>query len=160
MMVTASYLPVVSGTERDPSQFVPELSRRARGFATWAMLRHLGRSGIASMIERHCKQARFFASLLRSEPGVAVVNDVVLNQVIVRFGADEPDEAGDAHTRNTITRLQQDGTCFAGGAQWKGRWVMRLSITNAATSDEDIRLSAEAILRCWREMRLDNEQRD
>jgi len=115
MTIAASYLPAVVDGERDPSHYVPELSRRARGFAVWAMLRHLGRSGIAAMIRRHCELASLLARLIDAEPGIAVLNDVVLNQAIVRFGAGEPDEIGDALTMQTVRRLQQDGTCFAGG---------------------------------------------
>lgn len=151
MTIAASYLPPVSGTERDPSHYVPELSRRARGFATWAMLRHLGRAGIAAMVAANCDQARLMAELLSAEPGIAVLNEVVLNQVLVRFGMDEDDdEAGDALTLAAITAIQAEGTCFAGSSKWRGRWAMRISISNAATTQEDIRLSAQAIIGCWR----------
>jgi glutamate/tyrosine decarboxylase-like PLP-dependent enzyme len=150
MTIAASYLPPVSGAERDPSHYVPELSRRARGFATWAMLRHLGRAGVAAMVAANCEQARLMADLLRAEPGIAVLNDVVLNQVLVRFGAEEDDAAGDALTLATIAAIQAEGTCFAGGAKWRGRWAMRISISNAVTTEEDIRLSAQAIIGCWR----------
>lgn len=154
MTIAASYLPPVSGSERDPSHYVPELSRRARGFATWAMIRHLGRSGIAAMVERHCAQARLMAELLDGD-GIAILNDVVLNQVLVRFGASEPAEAGDALTLAAIKAVQADGTCFVGGAKWRERWVMRISVINAATTDDDIRLSAEAIRRCWNAVRAE-----
>ncbi|HYF07572.1 MAG TPA: aminotransferase class V-fold PLP-dependent enzyme, partial [Acetobacteraceae bacterium] len=139
MALVASYLPTVAAGERDPSHYVPELSRRARGFATWAMLRHLGREGIARMVERHCRLARLVAAEMDAEPGIAVLNDVVLNQVILRFGDD------DAATRRTIARLQADGVCFAGGAQWKGRWVMRISVSGWPTTEADAQRSAEAI---------------
>lgn len=148
--IAASYLPPVSGAERDPSHYVPELSRRARGFATWALLRHLGRAGIAAMVERHCAQAALLAALLKDEPGIAVLNEVVLNQLVVRFGDGESDAAGDALTLAAIAALQADGTCFAGGARWRGRWVMRVSIIGHSTTEDDIRQSAEAIIRCWR----------
>ena len=117
MTIAASYLPPVSEGERDPTHFVPELSRRARGFATWAMIKHLGREGIAAMVERHCRLARRIADGLAAEPGLRVLNEVVLNQVIVRFGADEPPEVGDHLTRETIQYIQADGTCFMGGAR-------------------------------------------
>jgi glutamate/tyrosine decarboxylase-like PLP-dependent enzyme len=151
MTIAASYLPPVSGSERDPSHFVPELSRRARGFATWAMLRHLGRQGVAAMVERHCALARLLADRLGAEPGIAVLNEVILNQVLVRFGADRSAEIGDAVTLATINHVQADGTCFAGGAKWRDQWVMRPSVIGGATTEEDIRLSADAILRCWRQ---------
>ncbi|MGT2490650.1 pyridoxal phosphate-dependent decarboxylase family protein [Cupriavidus basilensis] len=88
LTAAASYLPHAAGDERDPSQYVPELSRRARGFATWAMLRHLGRAGIADMVARHCRLARRMAARLEEEAGITVLNRVSLNQVIVSFGAD------------------------------------------------------------------------
>jgi len=152
MMIAASYLPSVGEGERDPSHFVPELSRRARGFATWAMLRHYGREGIAALVERHCRFARLMADRLRDVPGIAVVNDIVLNQVILRFGADQEPEKGDALTWRTIAALQEDGTCFAGGAQWQGRWVMRLSIIGGETDEADALRSADAIAQAWRDV--------
>jgi glutamate/tyrosine decarboxylase-like PLP-dependent enzyme len=152
MTIAASYLPPVAAGERDPSHFVPELSRRARGFAAWAMLKHLGRDGVAAMVERHCRYAGLLAEKLRDEKdkGIDILNDVVLNQVIVRFGADRTPEAGDAATAETIAAIQRDGTCFAGGAQWQGRMVMRLSVIGASTSENDVLHSAEAIIRAWR----------
>jgi glutamate/tyrosine decarboxylase-like PLP-dependent enzyme len=149
MTIAASYLPPVAEGQRDPSHFVPELSRRARGFATWALLKHLGREGVAAMVERHCRLARLMADDLSSEPGVAVLNDVVLNQVIVRFGADQPDTVGDDLTLRTIKAIQEDGTLFAGGARWRGRWVMRLSVIGGETTEDDVRLSAATIKNVW-----------
>jgi hypothetical protein len=122
MTIAASYLPPAAEGERDPTRFVPELSRRAPGFATRAMIRRLGRAGIATLAEGHCRLARRFADRLVREPGVYVLNDVVLNQVIVRFGAPEADETADRLTRETILRVQTDGTCFAGGARGRDRW--------------------------------------
>jgi glutamate/tyrosine decarboxylase-like PLP-dependent enzyme len=150
MTIAASYLPPVAVGERDPSHFVPELSRRARGFAAWAMLKHLGRDGVAAMVERHCRYAALLAEKLREEKGIAVLNEVVLNQVIVRFGADMKPEAGDAATAETIAAVQRDGTCFAGGAQWQGRTVMRLSVIGGSTCENDVLRSAEAIIKAWR----------
>ena len=115
MTIAASYLPPAEAGDRDPTHFVPELSRRARGFATWAMIRHLGRAGIGAMVQGHCRLAARFAERLVREPGVYVLNDVVLDQVIVRFGTPEADEKADQLTRETILRVQADGTCFAGG---------------------------------------------
>lgn len=153
MTSAASYLPGAGAGERDPSHYVPELSRRSRGFATWAMLRHLGRDGIAAMVEGHCSLAQRMAERLSKEPGVRVLNDVVLNQVIVRFGADEPDATGDDLTLQTIRRIQDDAILFAGGAKWKGMWVMRLSVISGATTIADIDRSAEAIVSAWRAIR-------
>ncbi len=147
--IAASYLPQSAEGERDPSHYVPELSRRARGFATWAIIKHLGRSGIAAMVERHCAVARRMAELLKHEPGIAVLNDVALNQLLVRFGHGEPDETGDRLTRETIARIQSDGDCFAGGAVWRGRQVMRLSIIGWETDMSQGERSVAAMIRAW-----------
>ena len=116
MTIAASYLPPVSAGERDPSHYVPELSRRARGFATWAILKHLGREGIAEMVGRHCRLARLIAKELESIDGVEIMNDVVLNQIAIRFGAGMPNDTGDEITRKVISAVQEEGICFAGGA--------------------------------------------
>jgi glutamate/tyrosine decarboxylase-like PLP-dependent enzyme len=155
MQIAASYLPVAEDDARQPADFSPELSRRARGFATWAIIRHLGRRGIAAMISRHCAFARRFAGKLASEPGVTIFNEVVLNQVAVRFGDD------DGLTRRTIARIQSDGVCFAGGAQWRDRegrhvWIMRLSVIGGATTEADVDRSAEAMIAAWRVVRGQN----
>lgn len=147
MVIAASYLPSVAWGERDPSHFVPELSRRARGFATWALLRHFGRDGIAAMVDRHCRLARLIAKRTAAEPGIAVLADVVLNQVILRFGDD------DARTLAAIARLQADGEAFAGGAKWRGQWVMRISVSGWATTTEDAARTADAIVAAWRAVR-------
>ena len=112
MAVAASYLQRADG--RSPSDWVPESSRRARGFAVWAALRSLGRSGVADLVERCCDHARAFADLLGAEPGVEILNDVVLNQVLVRFGDD------DETTREVVRRVQEDGTCWLGGDRVAG----------------------------------------
>jgi glutamate/tyrosine decarboxylase-like PLP-dependent enzyme len=116
------------------------------------MLKHLGRDGIAAMVERHCRYAALLAEKLKEEKGVAILNDVVLNQVLVRFGADMAPEAGDAATAETIAAIQRDGTCFAGGTQWQGRLAMRLSVISASTSENDVLHSAEAIIKAWRKV--------
>ena len=144
MAFGASYLPPVAEGERDPTHFVPELSRRARGFATWAMLRHLGRAGIAGLVEQNCRQARLIADRVRAEPGIAVLNDVVLNQMVMRFGDD------DQRTQATISRLQSDGEAFAGGTLWQGKWAMRLSVSGYATTDADAERTAAAVINAWR----------
>jgi glutamate/tyrosine decarboxylase-like PLP-dependent enzyme len=97
-------------------------------------------------VERHCALARRFAAALGAEPGVAVLNQVKLNQVIIRFGAGEDVEQGDALTREVIARVQQDGICFAGGARWRGLWVMRLSVISWPTTEADVDLAARAII--------------
>jgi glutamate/tyrosine decarboxylase-like PLP-dependent enzyme len=150
MTNTASYLPTVAEGERDPSHLVPELSRRARGFATWAVIRALGREGIAELIARSCGIARQMARRLAQEPGIGVMNDVILNQVAIRFGVDRPTGAGDALTRRVIEQVQADGICFAAGAKWKGHWIMRLSISSWATTENDADRSVAAIIDAWR----------
>jgi glutamate/tyrosine decarboxylase-like PLP-dependent enzyme len=160
MTIAASYLPSAAEGDRDPTHFVPELSRRARGFATWAMIRHLGRAGIAALVQGHCNLAARFAERLVREPGVYVLNDVVLNQVIVRFGTPEVDQTADRLTCETILRVQADGTCFAGGARWRDRWVMRLSVISAPTGEADIDRSCEAICAAWRSVTRSNHTAD
>lgn len=150
MTASASYLPAAGEGEREPSQYVPELSRRARGFATWAMIRHLGRQGIAEMVARHCGVARRMAERLQAEPGISVLNRVTLNQVIVRFGADLSQAEGDALTRKVIAQVQADGVCFVGGARWRDAWVMRLSVISWPITETEGDRALDAILSAWR----------
>jgi glutamate/tyrosine decarboxylase-like PLP-dependent enzyme len=138
MAITAEYLP--SGdSRRNPSDFTPELSRRARGVEVWAAMRSLGRSGLVEMFERNCRQARRFAEALAAA-GHEVLNDVVLNQVLVSFGAPEV-------TGRVIADLQADGTCWCGSSRWHGRTVMRISVCSWATTDDDVECSIDAMLR-------------
>jgi glutamate/tyrosine decarboxylase-like PLP-dependent enzyme len=153
MIIAASYLPLAS-TEYDASQFAPELSRRARGFATWAVLRHLGREGVAAMVRAHCGFTERLAKRLAAEPGVRVLNEVVLNQVIVSSG-DGDGEARDAATRAVIARLQQDNQCFAGGASWRGRWVLRISVISAPLTQADIDRLGDALIAAWRAVQVE-----
>lgn len=148
MTIAASYLP--AGADRHPADYVPELSRRARGFPTWAMIKTLGREGIAAMVERHCAQAKRFSERLAQDPSIEILNDVVLNQVAVRLGRDMDGERSDALTARTIARIQREGECFVGGASWRGRQIIRISVISAPTTDADIDRSADAILRAWR----------
>jgi len=145
MQIAASYLPSAASGVRVPADYVPELSRRARGFATWAMIRLLGRRGIAEMVSRHCALARRMALIL-SAAGAEILNDVVLNQVAVHFG-------NDSETQATITKVQADGVCFVGGAHWRGRQVMRVSVTNENTTEADVDCSAAAMLAAWKAVR-------
>jgi len=140
MSLTAAYLP--QGDHREPSQYVPELSRRARGVEIWAALKSLGRSGLAEMIERNCRCASRFADGLR-DAGFEILNDVVLNQVLVSFGA--PDV-----TARAIAGIQEDGTCWCGGTVWQGRHAMRISVSSWATTEGDVDKSLEAMLRVAR----------
>jgi glutamate/tyrosine decarboxylase-like PLP-dependent enzyme len=130
---------------RDNSDWVPEMSRRARGFPVWAALRQLGRTGVAEVVERCCAHARRFAELLGAADGVDILNDVVLNQVLVRFQAD--DGHHDRHTYQVIRNVQADGTCWLGGTTWRGGAAMRISVSNWATTTADVDRSVEAILR-------------
>jgi glutamate/tyrosine decarboxylase-like PLP-dependent enzyme len=137
MSVTAAYLP--QSNHREPSQYTPELSRRARGVEIWAALKSLGRTGLADLIERNCRQARRFAEALQ-DGGCEILNDVLLNQVLVSFG--------DAlRTREVIERIQREGTCWCGPTDWQGRTAMRISVSSWATRDEDVEQSVAAILR-------------
>jgi glutamate/tyrosine decarboxylase-like PLP-dependent enzyme len=135
--VSAAYL--VQGAEREPAEYTPELSRRARGVDIWAAMSSLGRSGIAELIERNCLQAARFADGLR-DAGFEILNDVVLNQVLVSFGDDEA-------TRRVIAAVQSDGTCWCGGTVWHGRAAMRISVSSWATTDDDVERSLAAIAR-------------
>ncbi len=138
MAVAASYLQRADG--RSPSDWVPESSRRARGFAVWAAVRSLGRNGVADLVERCCEHARTFADVLGAQPDVEILNDVVLNQVLVRFGDD------DETTREVVRQVQADGTCWLGGTDWHGRAAMRISVSSFRTTGEDVERSAAAIL--------------
>jgi glutamate/tyrosine decarboxylase-like PLP-dependent enzyme len=138
MAVVAGYLQRADG--RSGADWVPESSRRARGFAVYAALRELGRSGVEELVERCCDHARRFADLLDADRDVEILNDVVLNQVLVRFGDD------DERTRGVVARVQQDGTCWLGGTEWHGRAAMRISVSSFRTTTEDVDRSAAAIL--------------
>ena len=141
----ASYLLESGGMGRDGLDWVPEASRRARAFPVYAALKTLGRHGVAQMVERCCRLARRMADALRAEPSASILNEVTLNQVLVRF---EPPGGGDgdALTRAVIAAVQQEGTCWLGGARWHDREVMRISVSNWSTSEADVDRSAAAIL--------------
>jgi glutamate/tyrosine decarboxylase-like PLP-dependent enzyme len=139
MSYTAAYLSGQGeGGFRAPADYVPESSRRARGFATWAALRQLGRNGVAELVERCCALARRFAAQLSELDGATVVNDVVLNQVLVRFG-------GDAETDRVIEAVQRSGECWMGGTTWHGMRLMRISVSSWRTTEADVDRSVAAI---------------
>ena len=138
MAVTAAYLPTAS-PQRNPADFTPELSRRARGVDVWTAMQTLGRDGITDMIERTCRHARRFAEGLQAA-GFAILNDVVLNQVLVSFGDAE-------RTVRVIDAVQRDGTCWCGVTKWQGHTAMRISVSSWATTDDDVELSLAAIIR-------------
>ncbi len=138
MAITAEYLPTDSPI-RNPADFTPELSRRARGVEVWAALRALGREGVAEMIARTCRHARRFAEGLNAA-GFTILNDVALNQVLVDFGGPEA-------TQRAIAAIQADGTCWCGPTVWQGRAAMRISVSSWATTDEDVERSLAAMVR-------------
>jgi glutamate/tyrosine decarboxylase-like PLP-dependent enzyme len=142
MAQSAAYY--VTTEQREPMAYTPETSRRARGVEIWAALQTLGRAGVADLIERTCRLAARFAAGLRGA-GFEVLNDVVLNQVLVSFGSDEA-------TRRVISRVQTEGTCWCGGTVWHGRAAMRISVSSWATTEADVDMSVEAIVRVARQI--------
>jgi glutamate/tyrosine decarboxylase-like PLP-dependent enzyme len=137
MAITAEYLPS-AGEGRNPCDYTPELSRRARGVEVWAALHSLGRTGVGDLIERNCAQARRFADKLGAS-GFEILNDVVLNQVLVAFGDAE-------RTKQVIARLQAAGVCWAGITVWQGRTAMRISVSSWATKTDDVDRSVAAMI--------------
>jgi glutamate/tyrosine decarboxylase-like PLP-dependent enzyme len=140
LSMRAAYLP--EGEARQPCDYTPESSRRARGADVYAALLSLGRSGVVDLVERCCRHARRFASGLE-RAGFEILNDVVLNQVLVSFG-------DDGTTRRVIDAVQKEGTCWCGGSFWQGRAAMRISTSSWATTDEDVERSIDAIIRAAR----------
>ncbi|MGH2722711.1 MAG: pyridoxal phosphate-dependent decarboxylase family protein, partial [Actinomycetota bacterium] len=139
MSYTAAYLAGHGeGMVRAPSDYVPESSRRARGFPTWAALRQLGQRGLADLVDRCCALARRFGDQLGRLDEVEIANDIVLNQVLVSFGSDE-------RTDRLIAAVQRDGTCWMGGSTWRGRRYMRISVSNWSTTEADVDRSVAAI---------------
>lgn len=141
MAMNASYLAL--GDHREPAEYNPELSRRARGVELWAGLRSMGRTGIAAIVERTSAHARHFAEGLQAA-GFKVLNDVVINQVLVSFGSVEK-------TLRTIERIQQDGTCWCGSTVWQGHTAMRISVSSWATTETDVERSLAAMIRAAQE---------
>ena len=141
MSYTAAYLEGQgSGSTRAPSDYVPESSRRARGFASWAALCELGQRGLAELVDGCCALARRVGEQLGAIDGVEIGNDIVLNQVLVSFGSDE-------RTDRVIAGVQRDGTCWMGGTTWRGRRFMRISVSNWSTTEGDVDRSVAAIRR-------------
>ena len=137
MGVRASYLPDSEG--REPLDHVPEMSRRARAIPVYAALRSLGRAGLAELVERNCALARRLADAMRDAEGVEVLNDVVLNQVLLRFDDD------DATTRKVVEEVQRGGEAWLGGTVWHGRAAIRVSVSNWSTTEDDIDRLAAAL---------------
>ena len=135
--MSAAYLQT-SGV-REPCDYTPEASRRARGIELWAALRSLGRDGLRELVERNCRLAKVFAQGLE-QAGFEVLNEVELNQVLVSFGSAE-------ETLRIIAEVQNEGTCWCGGTQWHGHTAMRISVSSWVTTDQDVERSLAAILR-------------
>ena len=135
------------GQERDEVAWVPEFSRRARGFPAYAALRALGRDGVADLVGRCCSLAARMAGQLAGADGVQILNDVVLNQVLVRFTPEDGSDP-DEFTREVVHRVQEDGTLWLSGTTWHGKAAMRISVSNWSTTEADADRSVEAILRC------------
>jgi len=146
MNITASYLPETKGAGYQASQYVPELSRRARGFSAWVLIKTLGRKGIITMVEQHCAFAKNLEQSLMGIDGIRVLNDVVLNQLVMRFGN------SDALTDAVIKRLQMRNKVFAEGGLWHGEKVMRISIISSETNQNDIDLLSSEIQASWGEV--------
>jgi glutamate/tyrosine decarboxylase-like PLP-dependent enzyme len=144
MTMTAAYLE--AGARREPMYHTPEASRRARGVELWAGLKSMGREGLCSLIERTCAFAQRFADGFRTA-GFEVLNDVVINQVLVSFGAAEI-------TEKVIRAVQEDGTCWCGGTVWQGKSAMRVSVSSWATTEADVELSLQKILSIARAIRV------
>ena len=147
MTSAAAYLIQTGGAERDAVDWVPEFSRRARGVPVYATLRALGRDGVEGLVDRCCARARQIEEILYPHEGVQILNDVVLNQVLVRFGD------SDDTTRAVVAGVQDDGTCWLSGTTWHGKAAMRISVSNWATSEEDVAASAAAIIQVFRRVR-------
>jgi glutamate/tyrosine decarboxylase-like PLP-dependent enzyme len=140
MSKTAAYL--TPSRHRDPMQWTPEASRRARGVEIWTALRTLGREGVAGLVDRTRRYASAAAAHLE-RAGFEVLNDVVLNQVLISFGSAET-------TTRVVRAVQEDGTCWCGATIWKGRTAMRISVSSWKTTDEDLEKSLDAIVRIAR----------
>ena len=138
MSYSAAYLTGSEGISYGPGDLVPESSRRARGFAVWAAIKELGRSGIADLVDRCCALARRMADGLAAG-GATIVNEVVINQVLIDFAGRDVDAIAAA--------VQAGGTCWLGGTTWRGRRLLRVSVSNYATTTDDIDLSVAAILK-------------
>ena len=141
MSATAAYVAFGDG-ERQPMNLGIQMSQAARAIPVWAILATLGRTGLGEMIERHCRQAARMAERL-AEAGAEILAPVALNQVLAAFG-------DDATTDAVIAAVQAEGTCWMGGTEWHGRRAMRISVSDRATTDADVEISVDAVLRAWR----------
>jgi glutamate/tyrosine decarboxylase-like PLP-dependent enzyme len=131
---------LIQSSEGDPFEKVPEVSRRGRAFAVWAVLRALGRSGVADLVDGFCRHAATFADACRDMDGAEVLNEVVFTQVCTSFGSDE-------RTHGVVRRMLEDGTAWMTGSRWRGRAVLRISVSNWSTTDQDVTRSIDALRR-------------
>jgi aromatic-L-amino-acid decarboxylase len=132
---------------------VPEFSRRARGFAVWAALRSLGRSGVTDLVDRLCDRAARFADGMRDTPGAEVLNQVVLNQVLTRF------DGSDDVTRAVVDAVLADGTAYLSPTVFRGQAGLRCSVSNWATTDADVDAAVAAVRRALTAVRADHDRR-
>ena len=140
MEYAAPYLDVATEAERDPMGFSPEFSRRARSVPAWAAIRALGRSGVREMIDSNCASARAIAEGLAALPGCELLNDVVLNQVLVRF-------EDDARTSAIVSAVQREGEAWMSPTVWDGRAAIRISVSCWRTDEDDVRRTVAAFAR-------------
>jgi glutamate/tyrosine decarboxylase-like PLP-dependent enzyme len=145
MAATAEYLVADPSEARDQMDWTPEFSRRARGVMVYAALRSLGRSGVEELVERCCRHAQRFAEELGEVPGCEILNEVVLNQVLLRFG-------DDATTSRVLAAVQESGEAWMSGTTWDGRAAIRISVSNWRTSGDDVERTVSAFARAVEEV--------
>jgi glutamate/tyrosine decarboxylase-like PLP-dependent enzyme len=160
MDTTASYIAENPGDGRNPTQYGPELSRRARGFAAWAVLQALGRKGVADMIRGHCRLAQHLATTFAGEPGITVMNEVALNQLAMVFEDPASETNADTLTDRVVAEIQRENTSFVEQAVWKGRRILRVSIISADTRRDHVDRLAASIVRAWRRVQADAARRN
>jgi len=150
MDTSASYLGSAPGDARNPAHYGPELSRRARGFAVWAVIQALGRKGIEELVFRHCWCARHLRDYLAQEPGIQVLNQVELNQLAISFGSDQTVQQQNQNVEDVIAEIQRENTSYVSGARWHGQDIMRVSIISRLTDIEHTEKLGNSIIRAWR----------
>jgi glutamate/tyrosine decarboxylase-like PLP-dependent enzyme len=150
MDISASYLGAAPGDARNPSHYGPELSRRARGFAVWAVIQSLGRKGIEELVFHHCWCARHLRDYLANEPDIHVLNQVELNQLAISFGSDPSADQRNQNVKDVIAEIQRENTSFVAGAHWHGQDIMRISIISQLTDIEHVEKLGDSIIRAWR----------
>jgi len=150
MDITASYLTHDPEDGRNPTHFGPELSRRARGFAVWAVLQALGRSGVRELVTRHCACAARIAERLTAEPGIDVVNKVYLNQLAVSFGHGMHQEVQARLTEAVAAEITRGRRYYLKTSGWQGRTILRISVISHHTDEAAVDHLADAIIEAWR----------